>query len=94
MKLQNLNDHLDKVQEKIGYRFDNIDLLLQAFTRSSYSTQYGGENNEVLEFIGDNVLDLYVVKTLADRFGFMKSQSDFYDKDNDNEEFCIVAHKK
>lgn len=94
MKMQNLNEHLDEVQRKIGYCFNNRDLLLQAFTRSSYSTQYGGENNEVLEFIGDRVLDFYVVKTIAERFGFMKSQSDYYDADNDNEEFCIVAHKK
>ena len=91
--MQNLNEHIDEVQQKIGYYFHNTDLLLQAFTRSSYSTQYGGENNEVLEFIGDKVLDFYVVKTIADRFGFMKSQSDYYDEDNDNEEFCIVANK-
>ena len=93
MKMQNLNEHLDEVQEKIDYYFNNTDLLLQAFTRSSYSTQYGGENNEVLEFIGDKVLDFYVIKTIVDEFGFMKSQSEYYDKDNDNEEFCIVAHK-
>lgn len=93
MEMQNLNEHLEEVQQKIDYSFGNIDLLLQAFTRSSYSTQYGGENNEVLEFIGDKVLDFYVVKTIAERFGFMKSQSEYYDKDNDNEEFCIVAHK-
>lgn len=91
--MQNLNEHLDEVQRKIDYSFCNIDLLLQAFTRKSYSVQYGGENNEVLEFIGDKVLDFYVVKIIADRFGFMKSQSDYYDADNDNEEFCIVAHK-
>ena len=86
MELQNLNKHLDEVQKKIDYEFQNVDLLLQAFTRSSYSTQFGGENNEVLEFIGDKVLDFYVVKIMAERFGFMKSQSDYYDEDNDNEE--------
>ena len=37
MKMQNLNEHLDEVQEKIDYYFNNTDLLLQAFTRSSYS---------------------------------------------------------
>ena len=91
--MKNINKHLDEVQEKIDYYFNNTDLLLQAFTRSSYSAQYGGENNEVLEFIGDKVLDYYVVKTIVDEFGFMKSQSEYYDKDNDTEEFCIVAHK-
>ena len=87
------NEDLEKIQEKIVYKFENSDLLLQAFTRSSYSTQYGGENNEVLEFIGDRVLDFCVVKTIADEFGFIKSQSDYYDKDNDDDEFCIVANK-
>ena len=93
MKFKNLSDHLDEVQQKISYWFDNRDLLLQAFTRSSYSKQYGGENNEVLEFLGDRVLDMYVVKVIADRFGFVKSQSEYYDEANENDEFCIVAHK-
>lgn len=91
--MSNLKNNLDEVQKKIDYWFNNTDLLLQAFTRSSYSAQYGSENNEVLEFIGDKVLDFYVVKIIADYFGFMKSQSDYYDKDEDNNEFCIVAHK-
>ena len=93
MKMQDLCEHLDVVQKKIGYWFDNEDLLLQAFTRSSYSSQHGGENNEVLEFLGDRVLDFYVVKVIADRFGFVKSQSDYYDEENDLDEYCIVAHK-
>jgi ribonuclease-3 len=93
MKMQDLREHLDDVQKKIGYWFDNEDLLLQAFTRSSYLSQYGGENNEVLEFLGDKVLDFYVVKVIADRFGFVKSQSNYYDEENDLDEYCIVAHK-
>jgi len=93
MKRQDLREHLDDVQKKIGYWFDNTDLLFQAFTRSSYSSQYGGENNEVLEFLGDKVLDFYVTKVIADRFGFVKSQSDYYDEENDLDEYCIVAHK-
>ena len=88
----NLPEPIEEVESKISYYFDNKDLLLQAFTRSSYSAQYGGENNEVLEFIGDKVLDFYVVKIIAERFGFLKHQSDYYDKENDNDEFCIVAH--
>jgi len=93
MKMQDLREHLDGVQKKIGYWFDNEYLLLQAFTRSSYSSQHGGENNEVLEFLGDRVLDFYVVKVIADRFGFVKSQSDYYDEENELDEYCIVAHK-
>ena len=91
--MQDLREHLDDVQKKIGYWFNNVDLLFQAFTRSSYSSQYGGENNEVLEFLGDKVLDFYVTKVIADRFGFVKSQSDYYDEENDLDEYCIIAHK-
>lgn len=92
MKMFNLPEPIEEVESKISYYFDNKDLLLQAFTRSSYSAQYGGENNEVLEFIGDKVLDFYVVKIIAERFGFLKHQSDYYDEENDNDELCIVAH--
>ncbi len=52
------------IQRQIGYTFNNIDLLEQAYTRRSYTEENGGENNEVLEFIGDKVLDLCVVKLL------------------------------
>ena len=52
------------IQDQIGYEFKNLNLLQQAFTRRSYSQEHGGENNEVLEFIGDKVLDLFVIKLL------------------------------
>lgn len=93
MKMQNLKENIKGVQKKIGYYFENIDLLYQAFKRSSYSAQYGGENNEVLEFIGDKVLDFYVVKAISDRFGFTKSQSEYYDEEYDNDDYCIIANK-
>ncbi len=52
------------IQSQIGYKFKNLNLLQQAFTRRSYSQENGGENNEILEFIGDKVLDLFAVKLL------------------------------
>lgn len=61
------------VQGQIGYTFENIDLLRQAFTRRSYSQENGGENNEVLEFIGDKALDFAVVQLLTAKFGSMKN---------------------
>lgn len=64
------------VQKSIGYVFKNIDLLDQAFTRKSYSEEYGGENNEILEFIGDKSLDIAVVRFLAENYGrFKKKQT-------------------
>ena len=59
------------VQGQIGYEFKNPDLLRQAFTRRSYTQENGGENNEVLEFIGDKALDLAVVQLLIRKFGAM-----------------------
>lgn len=57
------------IQEQIGYRFKNSNLLEQAFTRRSYSEENGGENNEVLEFFGDKVLDFIVVKLFSEWYG-------------------------
>ncbi len=61
------------VQAQIGYQFHNLDLLNQAFTRSSYSGENGGENNEILEFIGDKALDFAVIKLLIAKYGKMKN---------------------
>lgn len=61
------------VQAQIGYQFNNLDLLNQAFTRRSYSEENGGENNEVLEFIGDKALDFAVIKLLIAKYGKMKN---------------------
>lgn len=57
---------LTHIQDQIHYTFYNTDLLEQAFTRRSYSAENGGENNEVLEFIGDKVLDFFTVKWLIE----------------------------
>ena len=63
------NKDLSFIQDQIGYSFRNTDLLQQAFVRKSYSAEKGGQNNEVLEFIGDKVLDLMVVRLLTEKYG-------------------------
>ena len=60
---------INMVQGQIGYVFKNPDLLLQAFTRRSYASENGGEDNEILEFIGDKALDLAVVNLLVTEYG-------------------------
>lgn len=78
------------VQKRISYYFNNIDLLHQAFTRSSYAQEDGCESNENLEFIGDSVLYMYVTKYLTDRFGYLKSQVDEdFDSNDDWDEYCM-----
>lgn len=79
---------LDLIQRRIGYTFHNTNLLQQAFIRRTYAKENGGEDNEVLEFIGDKVLDIIVVKYLIDEFGYLTSDCDVYDKNSDFNEFC------
>ena len=67
--IQNEELVFNMIQGQIGYDFKNLDLLKQAFVRRSYTEENGGEDNEVLEFIGDKVLDVIVVKLLTQKFG-------------------------
>lgn len=60
---------LANIQNTIGYKFNNLDLLQQALIRKTYSEEHGGPNNEVLEFIGDKALDLAVIRLMMERFG-------------------------
>ena len=58
-----MNNHdLQQVEQLLEYEFNETMILQQAFIRRSYSQEKGGENNEVLEFIGDKALDFIVVK--------------------------------
>ena len=82
------NQTLEHIQKVIGYRFQNWDLLQQAFVRCTYSEENGGENNEVLEFIGDKVLDLVVVKLLTEKYGFMVGNCEDFDESEECDEFA------
>lgn len=51
---------LEALQQTLGHRFANRDLLLQAITHPSYVNEHpeeGGVHNQRLEFLGDAVLD-------------------------------------
>lgn len=68
----------EEVEQLIGYEFKNRLLLQQAFTRKTYTQEtHDGENNEVLEFIGDKVLDFIVVKALTEYYGEVEDDSEF-----------------
>lgn len=61
--------NLECIQQIIGYKFNNEDLLKQAFVRRSYAIENGGLDNQVLELIGDRVLDLIIVRILTITYG-------------------------
>lgn len=67
---------LDVIQEKIGYKFNEQYLLVQAFTRKTFTQEnYGHENNEGLEFVGDKVIDFIVVKKQVQLYGFKEEKT-------------------
>ena len=54
-------EKLKELEEKIGYQFQDINLLKNALTHSSYANEHRMPrfaNNERLEFLGDAVLEL------------------------------------
>ena len=56
-----INKKLLELEERIGYSFENKDLLKQAVLHSSYTNEHRMnrlQNNERLEFLGDAVLEL------------------------------------
>lgn len=58
-------------KEKLGITFENIDLLVTAFTHRSYVNEHkktAKEHNERLEFLGDAVLELVVTEYLFGNF--------------------------
>lgn len=58
-------------QEKLSVTFNNIDLLVTAFTHRSYLNEHRKtvrEHNERLEFLGDAVLELVVTQYLYDNY--------------------------
>lgn len=62
---------LDEIQEKIGYEFNNYELLNWALTHSSFANEhkkYKITFNERLEFLGDSVLGLIISDYIFNKY--------------------------
>ncbi len=77
------NNDVKKIENVIGYTFKNKLLLQQAFIRKSYAKEHGGEHNEVLEFIGDKVLDVKIVELLSYKYGSINSEQEYMNSFNE-----------
>ena len=59
-----MEQRVDALQQRTGYRFSDARLLDRALTHRSF----GADHNERLEFLGDAVLSLVISSLLFDRF--------------------------
>lgn len=61
---------LDRFQDIIGYKFKDVNYLIQALSHSSYANEKKKTrtSNERLEFLGDSVLSIVVSKYLFENF--------------------------
>lgn len=67
------NTNLYELEEKLGYKFNNIQYLETALTHSSYSNELKlkgkiVECNERLEFLGDSVLSIIAANYLFNKY--------------------------
>ena len=63
---RNPQENLDKLQDRIGYRFKNIQLLRTALTHPSYANEQEDNiaHNERMEFLGDSILGAVISEML------------------------------
>ena len=66
----NENETIKEFQEKIGYKFKNEKLIIEALSHSSYANECKKQrkNNERLEFLGDSVLSVIVSDYIFEHF--------------------------
>jgi len=62
------NSQQAQLEKELGYSFADISLLVRALTHVSYDREKSAGHNEVLEFLGDAVLDLAISDLLIRSF--------------------------
>uniref|UniRef100_A0A7V0Z756 Ribonuclease 3 n=1 Tax=candidate division WOR-3 bacterium TaxID=2052148 RepID=A0A7V0Z756_UNCW3 len=67
LRLRQSQDY-KKIEKKLGLKFNNKNLLTKALTHSSAVNLDRTKSNEVLEFLGDAVLELIVREHLVKKF--------------------------
>jgi ribonuclease-3 len=68
---QDAGGHLDGLQEALGYRFRDLDLLRRALTHPSYVAEHALDrigDNQRLEFLGDAVVDFVAAAWVFRRY--------------------------
>lgn len=68
MKPAKEDDAVKAIERKLGYTFQDIDLLITALTHSSYANEHRCRSNERLEFLGDSVLGMIVAHHVFENY--------------------------
>ena len=63
---------MQTIEKKIGYTFQNKELLKKALTHTSYAYENNIESNEKLEFLGDSILEFVSSKYLYENYPELK----------------------
>jgi len=63
---------LEDFEKKIGYEFENKNLLKKALTHTSYAYEHNKESNEKLEFLGDAILEFVTSEYLFNNYTHLK----------------------
>ena len=64
--------NLEKLEENIGYKFKNINLLKNALTHTSYAYEHNVASNEKLEFLGDSILEFVSSEYMYNKYTNLK----------------------
>ena len=64
--------NLEDLEKDIGYKFNNINLLKNALTHTSYAYENNVKSNEKLEFLGDSILEFITSKYLYKNYKNLK----------------------
>ena len=89
-------ENQNEIEEKIAYHFRNKKLLVQSFTRKSFSQENDEfEDNEILEYYGDQLVNTVMTKWLFDSYSTVPqsySNDFFYSQKNESELTKIRAN--
>ena len=66
------NRDLSALEQNIGYKFKNINLLKNALTHTSYAYEHKIASNEKLEFLGDSILEFLSSKYIYNNYPNLK----------------------
>ena len=63
---------LSVLEQNIGYKFKDINLLKNALTHTSYAYEHKVKSNEKLEFLGDSILEFLSSKFIYNNYPKLK----------------------